>query len=242
MIFHWFVISQALSALGMIFFMMASWRLRFNKRSVGVVISISFGSAIINYLVIAPKVGLAFIVPLLSFTIIFCFLLGVFKKPRKIPVFWSFLLSMYANAAPFLIQIILLYCSFGFFSAGALKQHLWRNYLLDSVTGLLLFGVTWLLNKYGIGFTREFDKLQFKWEKYIIPPVIGLSALSFSSIILVMDYSDDASFSLPLVIASVILAALFLVILWFAIHKEKEEFANYKSKRKGGNLHWPKNL
>ncbi|MGH1107414.1 hypothetical protein [Bacillus paranthracis] len=214
----WFVLSQTILGIGNYAIMCSLFRLRFH-RNITIVSVISFLSSLINYSIYFNKDhdGLGYIVPIIGMVIAFLYLAAV----EKVPVIWSLIVTVAGGVIiPLLIQIAIIYCSFGFFSPTELKAHIWRNYAMDITSGFVYGAMAFVLYSQDWSFKFDFEKIRFKREKHL---VIGVSL--FGAIYLPASFfiSHLRDIDLNLAFLAICSSLLFIFLLSFAIKKEKSE-------------------
>ncbi|MCC3376872.1 hypothetical protein [Cohnella sp. REN36] len=90
----------------------------------------------------------------------------------RIPIIWSTILSIVGFVGIALIQSGIIFFSHGFFSLDEAQLHLWKQYAVQCLTGLIGFSAGWTLYKFGYGFSFDFDKLRLKWEHVAVVALI----------------------------------------------------------------------
>lgn len=130
----------------------------------------------------------------------------------RIPVIWSMILGITGYLAYALLQSVIVATSFGFLSIDNVQTMPVRGYLLQTLTSAIALYVSWKFYRKGYGFTFEFDKLRFKWEKiavlcFIITLLLGLIYLMYTKQIIFI------------LISFIIFLA---VLLYYSMRKEKK--------------------
>lgn len=214
----WFLSSQTIYGIGSFAIMSALFQLRIRKHMRTIVI-ISILNSIINYLVYfnTGESHLGFVVPLLSVLITFLYLSAVVK----VPTLWSFIVTVTGGIVlPVLIQLGITFGSLGYFMPNELKDHIGRNYGLDTVSGLVSCLIAFILYIRGWSFRFDFDKLRFKWERVVVITISILASISMPTTI-ILTHIHDINIALTFLSISSFLAFLFL--LGYALKKEKDE-------------------
>ncbi|ARO21398.1 hypothetical protein B2J90_28700 (plasmid) [Bacillus tropicus] len=214
----WFVLSQTILGIGNYAIMCAIFRLRFH-RNITIISVISFLTSIINYSIYFNKQhdGLGYLVPIIGMVISFLYLAAV----EKVPVIWSLVVTVAGGVIiPLIIQIAIIYCSFGFFSPLELKAHIWRNYAMDIISGFTYGVMAFILYSQDWTFNFDFEKIRFKREKHF---VIAISL--FGAVYLPASFfmSHVRGLDLNLTFLAISSSLLFMILLVFAIRKEKTE-------------------
>ncbi|MGE7726923.1 hypothetical protein [Bacillus cereus] len=161
--------------------------------------------------------GLGYIVPIIGIVIAFLYLAAV----EKVPVIWSLIVSVAGGVIiPLIIQIAIIYCSFGFFSPTELKAHIWRNYAMDITSGFVYGMVAFILYSQDWSFKFDFEKIRFKREKHL---VIGISLFGAVYVPATFFISHLRDIDLNLAFLAICSSLLFILLLSFAIKKEKSE-------------------
>lgn len=117
---------------------------------------------------------MAYIVPAVNI-LLFIFLLTIVIK---IPVIWSAIISITGYMAFTIIQVSLILLSFD--SISEAKSSFFYIYWTQTMSSLLCIALAWLLYKFGIGFTFDFEKLRIRWEGVLVGGMILLFLLLLS--------------------------------------------------------------
>ncbi|PFP65237.1 hypothetical protein COK00_11495 [Bacillus cereus] len=214
----WFVLSQTILGIGNYAVMCALFRLRFHKH-ITIISVISFLSSMINYSIYFNKDhdGLAYIVPVIGMVIAFLYLAAV----EKVPVIWSLIVTVAGGViVPLIIQIAIIYCSFGFFDPSELKEHIWRNYAMDITSGFVYGMLAFVLYSQDWSFKFDFEKIRFKREKHLVIGISLFGAIYVPASVFITQIRD---IDLNLAFLAVCSSLLFILLLFFAIKKEKSE-------------------
>ncbi|RJE90633.1 hypothetical protein D3P07_00550 [Paenibacillus sp. 1011MAR3C5] len=109
-----------------------------------------------------------------------------------------------------LLQFLIVSTLFG--SLDGLNDQNFTRYQIQLLTGVLGLVIGKLLYKFGIGFTNEFERLEFKFER---PLIYGISLLFLGAFIFIM-YSEN------LLLAGMFFIGSMALFLYYAIKKERE--------------------
>jgi len=213
----WFILSQTTYNIGAFAIMSALFQLRIRKHVKAITV-ISVFNSIINYLVYFNKeADIGYVVPLISILITFLYLTAVVK----IPTIWSFLVTVSGGLIiPLVVQLGIIFGSFGFFAPVELKENIWRNYALDITSGIVYVLITAGLYFMGWGFTFDFEKIRIKWERLIVI-TISICASLCLPITIILTHVNDFTLSLTFLCISSFLVFVFL--LGYAVKKEQDE-------------------
>jgi hypothetical protein len=190
-------------------------KFRPNIRSISVIAVLN---SIINYLIYFNKeVDIGYVVPIIAILITFLYLTAVVK----VPTIWSLVVSVVGGTvAPLVVQLGIVFGSFGFFMPSELKEHIWRNYAIDITSGLIYCLVSFLLYSRGWSFKFDFEKIRLKWEHHIVITITVCSALCLPVAIIVTHINE---LTLNLTFLSVSSFLMFVFLLGYAIKKEQDE-------------------
>lgn len=213
----WFLLSQTIYTIGSFAIMSALFQLRF-LRHIRIIFIISVLNSAINYCIYFNKeVDIGYMASIVVVLITFIYLAAVLK----IPVIWSFVVTVSGGVVvPLVIQLAIIFSSFGFFMPHELKEHIWRNYALDSTSGIAYCLIAVLLYLRGWSFTFDFEKIRVKWEKRIVITITSCAALCLPTTIAFTKHYD---FTLNLTFLSFGTFVVFLILLGYAVKKEKDE-------------------
>ena len=196
-----FIIFSAIEGLGIYYLMLAAFRLNPIKHLqyfvpvLAVMVLVSF--------VLREELSFPYVVPVASI-LLFVILLTVFLK---IPIVWSFIITLVGYTAFGVLQWGLLVLILG--NTSVLEESTLNGYILQSVTALIQFMIAYFLLKFRIGFTADFDLLKFRFEQYIIITMIVLTMVGLALVALNVN-------------SMFIVMACFIYFLYFAINKEVE--------------------
>jgi hypothetical protein len=158
-----------------------------------------------NY-VLREELSLSSIAPIINLIITVLFLALIVK----IPLIWSMVMTLTGYISFALIQTIIIFLSFGYFSPQETQDDYWRIYQGQLLTGVIGVTVGWLIYKFGYGFTYEFMKLRFKRERIFLISIITF----FLFVVGIMFFFRDVFINL--LVFGVILA----VFLVYSIKKD----------------------
>ncbi|REK76318.1 hypothetical protein [Paenibacillus paeoniae] len=109
-----------------------------------------------------------------------------------------------------LLQFIIVSTLFG--SLEGLNDQDYTRYQIQLLTGVLGVVIGKLLYKFGIGFTHEFEKLEFKYERQI---VYGISLFFITAFFFIMNSKN-------LFLTGMFFIGSMSIFLYYAIKKERE--------------------
>ncbi|MBE0335134.1 hypothetical protein [Paenibacillus sp. 23TSA30-6] len=156
------------------------------------------------------QLSLSFMVPAIS-TIIFILLITIVVR---VPILWAAIIAMTGMFLYTTFQAIVILSLFGSFSKD--MQYSSAGTVVQIVTSSWIFFFVWILLKFKIGFTAEFERLRFKWEHIVVVLIIIIGLVASST---VMYYNN-------LLFIILVLALLAGLLLYYAVIKEREEFAD----------------
>ncbi len=131
----------------------------------------------------------------------------------RVPILWASIISVTGMFLYTLLQLIVILALFGDFNQD--MQFSAKGSVVQLVTSLWTFFISWLLNKFKIGFDAEFERFRLKWE-HIIVVVFILLALTASAVIMFVNNM------LYIMLFLIIVSAMFL---YYSLYKEREYFA-----------------
>ncbi|WP_238190823.1 hypothetical protein [Paenibacillus sp. L3-i20] len=146
-------------------------------------------------------------IPLLILFFLMIFMFGVTKLPFVGAVFTSIV----GYGIYMLIQLIVVMFMFGGLEAASESES--NRALGQVVSGIVGIGLGKLLYTFGFGFTKEYDKFKFKWEKWIVLAV----AIGFTIFLIEIVYLRNIDLAVIFLIISL------AVFLYYAIKKEQED-------------------
>ncbi|WP_337033174.1 hypothetical protein [Paenibacillus illinoisensis] len=154
------------------------------------------------------ETNLAAFAPAIS-TMIFAFLLVVVVK---IPAMWAALIAVLGTFVYTVIQFVILKTLFAGVDTTTLSSSI-EGSLLQLVSSMVVFGISYFLLKFKIGFTSEFDNFTLQWANIGVVVLIVLGLLGST----LMFYLND------LFLLTIHMAIVAILFLYYAIKKEREE-------------------
>jgi hypothetical protein len=130
----------------------------------------------------------------------------------RIPIIWSVIMSLTGYIALGVIQTAVYYLTFGTYPGSGINLFSWKVHEAQGLSGLIGVAIALLLYKLGYGFTFEFEKLRFRWEKLFITLLIFTFIIS---LIIMVSYRD---YFVNLFVFGI---ALFLFLI-YSLKKEAE--------------------
>lgn len=211
----WFLLSQIICGIGSFAIMSALFQLKFQPH-IGKILIITVLESIFNYMIYFNN-DIGYVIPLVGVLITFLYLTAV----AKVPMLWSLVVTITGSLlVPLVIQIGILFGSFGFFMPDALKEHLWRNYALDILSGFIYSLIAIILYAGKWGFKFNHDSFRFKQEKWIVVTIAVCSAFCLP-ITIVLTHLNNGILNLAFLSTTSFLVFLFL--LGYALKKEQVE-------------------
>ncbi|QTH44986.1 hypothetical protein J4772_11615 [Cohnella sp. LGH] len=181
-------------------------------------------SGIMNTLsfILRDEAGLASLSPVVNLLLLAIFV-TIFVR---VPLVWSFIMSIIGYAFSVLLQALIIVLSLGALSIAATDESLDKGYLLQTITGAILFVLSYLSYKFGLGFAFNFERLRFKSERLLILTLIVAMGIS-------------VGFLFYYKIIYIIILTLLFMLLFFVYYAAQKEVESIDSKlrTKGG----PKN-
>ncbi len=129
----------------------------------------------------------------------------------RTPLIWSMLIVLTGYMAFGFLQLTIIF--FSFTPAKELQEAVWKAHIVQGVTGIIGTAIGFAIYRLGYGFTFEFDKLRFKWERILIGSVI---IIFFITVILALS-------SQSLFIILVVFAIAFVFFLLYSYWKDARE-------------------
>ncbi|MFK0524723.1 hypothetical protein ACINKY_21215 [Paenibacillus illinoisensis] len=154
------------------------------------------------------ETSLSALAPAIS-TMIFAFLLVVVVK---IPAMWSALIAVLGTFVYTVIQFVILKTLFAGVDTATLSTSI-EGSALQLVTSIVVFGISYFLLKFKIGFTSEFDNFTLHWANIGVVVLIVIGLLGST----LMFYLND------LFLLTIHMAIVAILFLYYAIKKEREE-------------------
>jgi hypothetical protein len=196
-----------IEALSWVAITLTIFRFKFTEYWVSAVMICFFMNIISFFLRDVLDVG--FVAPITNIVFI---ALMFFIFVRNVSVIWSFIISVSGLIVFVIIQSLVIASSFGLLSISEIDTSPERGYILQSITGCLVFAISYLLYKFGYGLTFEFNDLRFKWERLLILSVLVIMTTSFA----ILFYNKEVYIN----ILFLLLALAFFI--YFTFKKEAE--------------------
>ncbi|WP_058830679.1 hypothetical protein [Paenibacillus polymyxa] len=156
------------------------------------------------------QMSLSFMVPAIS-TIIFILLITTVVR---VPILWAAIMAMTGMFIYTAFQALVILSLFGSFTED--MQYSSAGTVVQIVTSAWTFFFVWILLKFKIGFTAEFERLRFKWEHIAVIAFIMVGLIASAT---VMFYNN----LLFIILVLALVAGLFL---YYAVVKEREELSS----------------
>ncbi|WP_150268687.1 hypothetical protein [Paenibacillus tepidiphilus] len=153
------------------------------------------------------ELGMANVAPLIFIIIFILF----FAAVVRIPVLLSIIATISGYAVFAVIQTLLLFVVFG--SIANVEASLGNGYLLQTLSGSVVFALFWQLYRKGKGFTFDMDRLRLKLEDIILVILLVGFLLGISVLLFFKD----------ILLNSVVFLAITSFMLYYATKKEKED-------------------
>lgn len=150
--------------------------------------------------------NLSFLVPAITI-IVYILLIATIVR---VPILWAGIISVTGMFLYTLLQLIVIMALFGDLNED--MQFSIKGTVVQIVTSLWTLFISWLLNKFKIGFDAEFERFRLKWE-HIIVIVFILVALTASAVVMFVNNM------LYIMLFLIIVSAMFL---YYALRKERE--------------------
>lgn len=213
----WFLLSQTIYNIGTFAIMSSLFQLRF-RRHIWTISIISLLNGIITYLIyFTNDLHISYVVPIVSVLITFLYLAAVVN----VPIFWSLVVTATGGMViPLIIQLVIIFCSNGFFMPSELREHLWRNYVLDILSGVVFLLGSALIWFKCWNFKFDFEKVHFKFERRMVI-AIAICSILFLPASLLVTHTRDLTLNLTFLFISSSL--VFSILLAYILKKEKDE-------------------
>ncbi|RUT48576.1 hypothetical protein EJP82_01140 [Paenibacillus anaericanus] len=198
-----FLLYSMIEGIGLFILMLSVYRLKFIDHlwpTLFIILIMCIQSFVMRY-----ELELAFIVPIINLTLFALLLATVWR----VPIVWSVIISITGYLAFGLIQTLIMVSIFG--TVEVAKSTDINGYILQMVTGISTTILGYLLYKFGIGFTFDFERLRLKREHFIL---ISSIALFFIFFMIVM-YKNEVWLNLFFTTFGMAL------LLYYAIRKER---------------------
>lgn len=156
--------------------------------------------------VVRNELSLAYLVPMIN--VLFFVLL--FTTVVRVPLVGALSMTIVGLIGFVLIQTVSAIMIFG--SVQAAQDTPESGYVLQTVTAFIVFALSWLLYRFGYGFSYDFNKVRFRFERLTIVALMVI----FMIIVTTVLYLNDIWINIPLFGISL------LFFLNYAIRKEKD--------------------
>lgn len=153
------------------------------------------------------ELSLEYMVPLIGI-LMFTFVLSAIVK---LPIVWSAIVSISGYVVFGVIQSVVVTILFG--SVTEAQSSNVNGYILQTVTALIIFLLSWGMYKFGIGFSFDFERFRMKWENIIIVILIMIFLIAISVIL----YFNQIWINI------LFFAVSLAFLLYYAVRKENEE-------------------
>lgn len=152
------------------------------------------------------ELSLYYLVPAISIIIYILLITTVVR----VPIIWASIAAITGMFIYTLLQSIIIFGLFGNFSED--MQFTTKGSIVQLISSLWTYFISWLLLKFKIGFDAQFERLKFKWEHIL---VITFIMIALSAAAVLMYYNNMLYVMLFLAIVS----AMFL---YYSLKKERE--------------------
>ncbi|MFB5761072.1 hypothetical protein [Paenibacillus medicaginis] len=149
----------------------------------------------------------------LAFTINTLLFILLLATVVRIPIIWASIISITGTFLYTVIQGIIILLLFGTMTPD--MQTSSTGSLIQAITSAWVLTICWLLHKFKIGFTADFENLRFKWEHGLVITLI----IAVLAICAYLFYIND----FPLTI--IFLAITSTVFLYYAVKKERDYYS-----------------
>jgi hypothetical protein len=176
-------------------------------------LAVGFVMNLISF-ILRDELDLAMLSPIANLLIL-VFFVAVFVK---VPLLWSFIISIVGYAVSIIVQLLVTVLSFGSLSLEVAESDPYMGYLLQTITGVLLFTLAFVLYRFGLGLAYDFvEKLRFRAERILIMSLIAIMTVSFG----VLLYYK---------VLFIIFLTLFFAVLFFFTYTMKKELESNDTK------------
>ncbi|XEC96009.1 hypothetical protein AB6A23_05435 [Paenibacillus tarimensis] len=200
-----FIFFSFVEGISVVYLMLSIYRLRMSEflfPSLGVILI----QCLQSYFLRGGDISLPYLVPVVNI-FLFVFLLTAIIR---IPIIWSCFIAITGYVAYGLIQSLIVFLSFGLVTIELMQSNSVVNYSVMSISSVSAFLIARILFRFGIGFSFDFDKLKFKWERVLL---IGIIVTTLVSIAALLQKKDNA-----IVILFLIISTSFFI--YYSIRKE----------------------
>lgn len=170
-----FLLFSIIEGIGLLILMLSFYRLKATDHiwpAMFMIIIMSLQSYVVR-----NELELSYIVPIINLVLFVLLLATVWR----VPIVWSAIVSITGYLAFGLIQTIIVVLMFG--SVEAAESIRIKGYILQTVTGLTTTLLGYLLFKFGLGFSFNFDRLRLNKERLIVVGSIIIFFLIFAAIL-----------------------------------------------------------
>jgi len=202
--FMLFSILEGLAIYALIFYIFRFNFTRYFRHSVAMIVLMSLQSFLFR-----EELALSFLAPVVFvvFSILF------FATIIRIPFLWSCIMAVTGYLAYGLVQTLIVFLSFGYFSIDRVESMPVIGYGLQLVSSIISIAAGRLLYRKGIGFSFEFERLRFRLEKYVVALLIAAAIISLG----IMMYYKSIYTNLLVFFASL------FIFLYYSVRKESAE-------------------
>lgn len=197
-----FLIFSTIEGVGILFIMMASYRINpieYMWPSLFIILLMSLQSFVLR-----NELALANVVPVINILLFILLLTAV----MKMPLLWSGIIAIFGYMAFAIVQTIVVFTIFGSIAnAQATVSH---GYSTQAMTAIILSLTSWFMLKKRIGFTFDFERLRLKRENLIIILLMLIFMTVFSVIMLRQDIWLNIVF----------FGAALLMLIYYAVREE----------------------
>lgn len=129
----------------------------------------------------------------------------------RTPVIWSMLIVLTGYMAFGFLQFTIIF--FSFTSVGELQEVVWKGHIIQCISGIVGVAIGFAIYRLGYGFTFEFERLRFKWERVML---IGISLVFLATLIVTFVTISTISILIVFTIA-------FVFFLLYSYWKDADE-------------------
>jgi len=105
----------------------------------------------------------------------------------SVPIQWGLFAAIGGYMTSVILQAIIIQISFGAFALETIKDSPWRGYLLQFIFSAIAIWLSKYLYSRGIGFSFDFEKKRFKWERAIVISLIVITLAVFGIILYIQN-------------------------------------------------------
>ncbi|UNK20178.1 hypothetical protein MNQ98_09275 [Paenibacillus sp. N3/727] len=170
----WFMLCSMIETLAIYSLIMSLFRFKTSEYIWQALFVMLFAN--LQSFILRNELSLAFVAPLITI-VIFIFL---FTTVIKVPVLWSATCTILGYVLYALIQTV--YVMALFESVEEVQTPGIDAYVLQLISGATALLLSWLMYRFGIGFSFDFEKLRFKFE-HIVMTVLIVTVLLLVSVV-----------------------------------------------------------